>query len=72
MAERAWHTIENQQLEYYNYYYAKTASKINLQTQEELKNMLIDNVVDLNVELAIRKCNASSEKAWEKRKNFQT
>ena len=66
MAERAWHTIENQQLEYYNYYYAKTASNINLQTQEELKNMLIDNVVDLNVELAIRKCNASSEKAWEK------
>ena len=28
--------------------------------------MLIDNVVDLNVELAIRNCNASSEKAWEK------
>jgi hypothetical protein len=66
IAERAWHTIEDQQLEYYKYYYANKAGNISLENQEKIKNMLIDNVVDLNVELAIRNCNASSEKAWEK------
>ena len=68
MAQRSWHTIENQLLEYYNYYYAKTASTH--QTQEELKKMLMDNVVDLNVEVAIRNCNSVNGKIGSKERIF--
>ena len=62
MARLAWHAIEKEQFDYFNYYYFKNDSNYNNRTSEELKELLINNVVDLNVEVAIRNCNSLNEK----------
>lgn len=67
VAHRSWHTVEDEVLKYYQYYYSNNKCKY-VTGSDEFIEKLKENTVDLNVEVAIRNCNSDRVKIGSKKR----